>query len=386
MGEAQGAAQLDLPSLLRRNPTSPSSSVRYVRGSSRHRRHRPAAAVDGRRRPRCGGGVPRPAITRWIETFRLRTPGPTHARTSQLSPRVEGGACGRSPWSTPRQARSWARAASVEDDPHGGPRSATGCAPGTVGAASPLEPSARLRAGVREAGVQRLQRRADELDAASQRDADGPARRRGARSVRYSRRQRRRVDFVMFSRRRERAARPRTRPREHRMQRSSGSSPRRACGRDAKRVSQTSEQFGAWLERRGLGLEDVDVRVLTEYAAELGRGRPHGSPPRRSLASSPPSARCSASRSVRRACPTSRSRRAGAGACLRRQGGRRRPLLEGLGARDRSRSATARSSSSSIRPACARRGGRPRPRGRRLRAGARPRPRQGREGARRAAR
>jgi integrase/recombinase XerC len=34
------------------------------------------------------------------------------------------------------------------------------------------------------------------------------------------------------------------------------------------------DPFAAWLEERGLTLEDVDVRVLTEYAAELGRGRP----------------------------------------------------------------------------------------------------------------
>ncbi len=34
------------------------------------------------------------------------------------------------------------------------------------------------------------------------------------------------------------------------------------------------EPFAAWLERRGLELDDVDVVVLTDYAAELGRGRP----------------------------------------------------------------------------------------------------------------
>ena len=34
------------------------------------------------------------------------------------------------------------------------------------------------------------------------------------------------------------------------------------------------EPFAAWLERRGLGLDDVDVVVLTDYATELGRGRP----------------------------------------------------------------------------------------------------------------
>ena len=31
--------------------------------------------------------------------------------------------------------------------------------------------------------------------------------------------------------------------------------------------------FGGWLRSRGLGLEDVDVRVLADYTAELGRGR-----------------------------------------------------------------------------------------------------------------
>jgi integrase/recombinase XerC len=32
--------------------------------------------------------------------------------------------------------------------------------------------------------------------------------------------------------------------------------------------------FADWLERRRLRLEDVDVRVLADYTAELGRGRP----------------------------------------------------------------------------------------------------------------
>ena len=32
------------------------------------------------------------------------------------------------------------------------------------------------------------------------------------------------------------------------------------------------EPFGAWLGRRGLELEQVDVRVLSEYVTELGRG------------------------------------------------------------------------------------------------------------------
>jgi site-specific recombinase XerD len=34
------------------------------------------------------------------------------------------------------------------------------------------------------------------------------------------------------------------------------------------------EEFAAWLQRRGTRLEDVDVRALSEYAAELGKARP----------------------------------------------------------------------------------------------------------------
>ena len=34
------------------------------------------------------------------------------------------------------------------------------------------------------------------------------------------------------------------------------------------------EPLAAWLERGGESLEDVDARVLSDYAAELGRGRP----------------------------------------------------------------------------------------------------------------
>jgi site-specific recombinase XerD len=34
------------------------------------------------------------------------------------------------------------------------------------------------------------------------------------------------------------------------------------------------EEFCSWLRRRGTQLEDVDVRALSEYAAELGRARP----------------------------------------------------------------------------------------------------------------
>ena len=38
------------------------------------------------------------------------------------------------------------------------------------------------------------------------------------------------------------------------------------------------EQFGAWLRSRGLELDDVDVRVLSEYVADLGRRRPKLAP------------------------------------------------------------------------------------------------------------
>ena len=34
------------------------------------------------------------------------------------------------------------------------------------------------------------------------------------------------------------------------------------------------EEFCGWLDRRGTRLEDVDVRVLADYATELGRARP----------------------------------------------------------------------------------------------------------------
>ena len=36
--------------------------------------------------------------------------------------------------------------------------------------------------------------------------------------------------------------------------------------------------FADWLELRGTSVEEIDVRALTEYAAELGRGRPKRSP------------------------------------------------------------------------------------------------------------
>jgi integrase/recombinase XerD len=38
------------------------------------------------------------------------------------------------------------------------------------------------------------------------------------------------------------------------------------------------EPFADWLEARGTGLDDVDVRVLSEYVTTLGRGRPRPAP------------------------------------------------------------------------------------------------------------
>jgi site-specific recombinase XerD len=46
-----------------------------------------------------------------------------------------------------------------------------------------------------------------------------------------------------------------------------GESTRRAYGGDV-------EEFGRWLSRRGLRVRDVDVRVLTDYASDLGSARP----------------------------------------------------------------------------------------------------------------
>ena len=48
-----------------------------------------------------------------------------------------------------------------------------------------------------------------------------------------------------------------------------GESTRRAYRGDV-------EEFGRWLTARGVRVREVDVRVLTEYAAELGRARPRG--------------------------------------------------------------------------------------------------------------
>jgi site-specific recombinase XerD len=46
-----------------------------------------------------------------------------------------------------------------------------------------------------------------------------------------------------------------------------GESTRRAYRGDV-------EEFGRWLSRRSLGVREVDVRVLTDYASDLGKARP----------------------------------------------------------------------------------------------------------------
>ena len=46
-------------------------------------------------------------------------------------------------------------------------------------------------------------------------------------------------------------------------------------GEATRRAYRTDvEEFGRWLERRSIPIRNVDVRVLTEYASELGRARP----------------------------------------------------------------------------------------------------------------
>ena len=110
--------------------------------------------------------------------------------------------------------------------------------------------------------------------------------------------------------------------------------------------------FGGWLEGRGVDVDDVDVRVLAEYAAELEpvHAAWHR---RRSPAGSRPFAPFSASRSGRREFPTHRSARAG----LQRlpEAPKREEIeaiVDALGATGPSVCATARSSSSSTRRGC----------------------------------
>ena len=59
---------------------------------------------------------------------------------------------------------------------------------------------------------------------------------------------------------------------KHEIERFLGSPALSDATRRAYRVD--VEEFGRWLDRRGTRLDDVDVRVLADYATELGRARP----------------------------------------------------------------------------------------------------------------
>ena len=154
---------------------------------------------------------------------------------------------------------------------------------------------------------------------------------------------------------------------------------------DATRRAYASDlrDFGAWFGADS-PLEDVDVRVLADWVAELGRAREHGK-----LAPATISRKLVAVRALlrytprrRSACPTRRSRRSAP---------RRLPESPKLAEieADRRRRSTGDGPLAAPQPrarrarllgrAAQRRGGRARPRRRRLRAGARARPRgQGR--------
>ena len=117
------------------------------------------------------------------------------------------------------------------------------------------------------------------------------------------------------------------------------------------------EEFCDWLERRGTRLDDVDVRALSEYAAELGRARPRKLAPATIGASSRRSGRSCGMRSGRSGCPDASF----APRRPRRLPDAPRPheidgeLERARRRRAHSRCGTAPSSSSSTRPACARR-------------------------------
>ena len=96
------------------------------------------------------------------------------------------------------------------------------------------------------------------------------------------------------------------------MPQSSGfSPPPRSRTRRSARTGLISARSAAGSTSSRLGLEDVDARVLTDYAATSDAAGRRGLPRPRSPGSSPQFARCSATRSAPVACPTSRSRRAG---------------------------------------------------------------------------
>ena len=134
--------------------------------------------------------------------------------------------------------------------------------------------------------------------------------------------------------------------------RSTASSPRRRCPRRrGARTAATWRSSRPGSSARGKGLDDVDVRVLAAYAAELGRARPRKLAPAtiaRKLAAVRAFLRHALGparvpgRVVRAAPPAPAARRAAAGRGRAHAGraGRRRPAR---------RCATARSSSSSTR-------------------------------------
>ena len=118
-----------------------------------------------------------------------------------------------------------------------------------------------------------------------------------------------------------------------------------ALGRDPARVPvRPATPFADWLEERRLALDDVDARVLADYTAELGRGRP------RKLAPATIARRLAAVRSLLRftlgAAPGARGDRRPAppappaGRAEGRRG--RRPARGARRATARSRCATAR--------------------------------------------
>ena len=102
------------------------------------------------------------------------------------------------------------------------------------------------------------------------------------------------------------------------------------------------EQFAAWLSARELELDDVDVRVLSDYAADLGAAAAEARAGVDRAQALGRARRCSGSRSAPRGFRTRRSRRSGRGGSRRARSSRRstrcstRCEREGpLGLRDR---------------------------------------------------
>ena len=91
---------------------------------------------------------------------------------------------------------------------------------------------------------------------------------------------------------------------------------RRAYGADLR-------EFGRWFGPDS-PIEDIDVRVLVDWVAELGRAREHGRLAPSTISRKLVAVRSLfASRSAPRACPTPRSRRSGRAGCLMRRSRKR---------------------------------------------------------------